>query len=475
MEGNHKEIMAIENLPDSAPIEKQETDDPRSADVDFPTPFGTKLKPISAFSASECSSTADLAKICFTASPVPSMVVHSSSSYSSTVSCTGTDINSVSDHGGDVGPLGLVNFASNSGRDMLLLENSNDSSASGAIENVSALPVQLQSEHPSTSNSIVESTGRWISDIGSTTATAVNAAENSSATKNVDSSSFKSSLPADSRIGRDNQRFETCSKTGHLIRLVAGTVPITNDGSILFVSAAKKREWILPKGGWELDETIEESALRETYEEAGVFGTLGPRLCDVVYETRKGRKRRLEEMCLKTSEKEITKISRPQAIDNTPVLDGQEFMDETGTSHRKFNSIIGISSVASTTSGNSSEDDEPLSLCRLFSSSAPNHQQEGTTLLSSFSDVCADLEPNEVVDGNKTFASEGTASAPASICRMALFPLYISEVLEDWPESGRSRKVFPLDEAIQMSQRAEIRLVLEEIKRRGLNRPTLQS
>jgi len=38
-------------------------------------------------------------------------------------------------HGGDVCPaLGLVNFALNSSREMLLLENSNDSSASGDIE-----------------------------------------------------------------------------------------------------------------------------------------------------------------------------------------------------------------------------------------------------------------------------------------------------------------------------------------------------
>lgn len=31
---------------------------------------------------------------------------------------------------------------------------------------------------------------------------------------------------------------------------------------------------LLPKGGWEIDESMEEAALRETIEEAGVTGTL---------------------------------------------------------------------------------------------------------------------------------------------------------------------------------------------------------
>lgn len=31
-------------------------------------------------------------------------------------------------------------------------------------------------------------------------------------------------------------------------------------------------KWVLPKGGWEVDETLEDAALRETWEEAGVRG-----------------------------------------------------------------------------------------------------------------------------------------------------------------------------------------------------------
>ena len=66
------------------------------------------------------------------------------------------------------------------------------------------------------------------------------------------------------------------------------------DGRILFCSSSRKEAWILPKGGWESDETMEESALRETFEEAGVLGTLGPVLDEIEYETRKAKKRRLE-------------------------------------------------------------------------------------------------------------------------------------------------------------------------------------
>jgi 8-oxo-dGTP pyrophosphatase MutT (NUDIX family) len=48
-----------------------------------------------------------------------------------------------------------------------------------------------------------------------------------------------------------------------------------------------------PKGGWEMDEELEESAIRETYEEAGVIGVLGPKLSEFHYETRKALRRLL--------------------------------------------------------------------------------------------------------------------------------------------------------------------------------------
>ncbi|CAN6938415.1 unnamed protein product [Brassica oleracea] len=77
-----------------------------------------------------------------------------------------------------------------------------------------------------------------------------------------------------SRTGRDLQRYDT---TGY--RQVVGCIPYRykNDGEIevLLISAQKKgKGMLLPKGGWEIDESIEEAALRETMEEAGVTGHL---------------------------------------------------------------------------------------------------------------------------------------------------------------------------------------------------------
>lgn len=60
----------------------------------------------------------------------------------------------------------------------------------------------------------------------------------------------------ESRNGRDLQRFAT-DKAGHLIRLTTGSVPIMANGKILLVSSSRKEEWILPKGGWENDESLE--------------------------------------------------------------------------------------------------------------------------------------------------------------------------------------------------------------------------
>jgi ADP-ribose pyrophosphatase YjhB (NUDIX family) len=97
-----------------------------------------------------------------------------------------------------------------------------------------------------------------------------------------------------SRSGHDTQRWATEPSSGRVYRLVTGCVPIVEGGKILFVSASRKAEWILPKGGWETDEPMEESAIRESFEEAGVLGILGPRLGEIEYETRKAKKRRLD-------------------------------------------------------------------------------------------------------------------------------------------------------------------------------------
>ncbi|KAK1421507.1 hypothetical protein QVD17_23896 [Tagetes erecta] len=82
------------------------------------------------------------------------------------------------------------------------------------------------------------------------------------------------------RTGRQLQRYNDHR------RVVVGCIPyrlkgcikalgIDNALEVLVISAQRKGKGMLfPKGGWELDEKIQDAALRETIEEAGVSGTI---------------------------------------------------------------------------------------------------------------------------------------------------------------------------------------------------------
>ena len=77
-------------------------------------------------------------------------------------------------------------------------------------------------------------------------------------------------------------------------RLTTGCIPILPGGRIILISSSKSQNvFVLPKGGWEHDESLPLSALRETLEEAGVTGLLGPPLPSLTYETKKSVNRRL--------------------------------------------------------------------------------------------------------------------------------------------------------------------------------------
>ncbi|CEP16497.1 hypothetical protein [Parasitella parasitica] len=60
----------------------------------------------------------------------------------------------------------------------------------------------------------------------------------------------------------------------HNIRQVAGCLPVdpTSKRFLLISSSKNPEAWVIPKGGWETDETQEHAALRETWEEAGIKG-----------------------------------------------------------------------------------------------------------------------------------------------------------------------------------------------------------
>lgn len=59
-------------------------------------------------------------------------------------------------------------------------------------------------------------------------------------------------------------------------RLVAGVVAVSDDNSkVLLIQSSRRKAWVLPKGGWEEDETTQEDAAqREAWEEAGVETTI---------------------------------------------------------------------------------------------------------------------------------------------------------------------------------------------------------
>ncbi|CAM9732606.1 unnamed protein product [Chrysoparadoxa australica] len=105
------------------------------------------------------------------------------------------------------------------------------------------------------------------------------------------------------RTGRLQQRYDDQG-----CRLLTGTVPLitAGDGSISVVMVKSKRrsDWTLPKGGWEDDESAEEGAAREAYEEAGVLGKVGARLGTFEFSSRSnpGRTNRLTMFLLKVDE-----------------------------------------------------------------------------------------------------------------------------------------------------------------------------
>ncbi|KAM1251731.1 hypothetical protein ACFX13_040658 [Malus domestica] len=83
------------------------------------------------------------------------------------------------------------------------------------------------------------------------------------------------------RTGRHQQRYEAGC------RLVAGCIPFrykssdeTDDANsekiieVLMINSPSGPGLLFPKGGWENDETVEQAAVREAVEEAGVRGEL---------------------------------------------------------------------------------------------------------------------------------------------------------------------------------------------------------
>ncbi|KAG6599667.1 Secreted RxLR effector peptide protein [Phytophthora cinnamomi] len=79
----------------------------------------------------------------------------------------------------------------------------------------------------------------------------------------------------ESNTGRANQRYDE-DGSRMLSCIVASRSPEEGGGDVLLISSSnpKKQDWLLPKGGWDNDETIEYAAWRELMEEGGVEGSI---------------------------------------------------------------------------------------------------------------------------------------------------------------------------------------------------------
>lgn len=227
-----------------------------------------------------------------------------------------------------------------------------------------------------------------------------------------------------SRQGRSLQRWLVHSQTEELVRQVAGTVPITRDGRIVLVSASRKSEWILPKGGWDADETREECAARETFEEAGLLGRLGACMEPIDYETSKAKKRRLSMM---TGGGE-----RDDKMAGLPLP-------------KRIKKLTGGEGASS------------------YSPTGPELSEDGGAAKS---------RSKLAVQSSSPAKPSNSDPKNYSYVRLLLFPLYISEVKNDWPEKGRLRKIVDIDDAIKIMEKEDrgyFKKGLEMIKDRGLH------
>lgn len=246
-----------------------------------------------------------------------------------------------------------------------------------------------------------------------------------------------------SRHGRSTQRWLVDSASPDKVtRLVTGCVPILSGSRIMLVSASKKNQWILPKGGWEEDEEMEESAIRETFEEAGVIGVLGPRLCEVHYETRKAKARRLA-----LEEKPKTK---PEA--DTQFSSGWSDVSQLSEEDHMLND------KSDSNASQNLKAEQPQSRGEPKTGREDGDKPGGKEIAPA-----GEHKPN----GNEAAKSTMVYS---HVC-VCLFPLYVKEIFSTWPESGRLRRCVSIDDAIELlAARPEMQSILREVKARGLHR-----
>ena len=193
----------------------------------------------------------------------------------------------------------------------------------------------------------------------------------------------------ESRSGKVKQRWAIDPRDGQQVRLVTGCVPILKDGRILLIgSSSSGKGWLVPKGGWEDDEELEEGAIRESFEEAGVLGILGPKLDTFRVETRKSRQRRL------SSEENFSDKSSSESEDKKETKRDKGLTDS----------------------------------CELSSLIPTTHL------------INPDKRENEHDQPSKLTHTHVI---------MTFFPLYVQSIHDTWPEDSRLRQAFTIDGKFQ--------------------------
>ena len=203
------------------------------------------------------------------------------------------------------------------------------------------------------------------------------------------------------------------------------------------------------------------SALRETYEEGGVLGTLGPKLTLIEYETKKAKKRRLE---MESLQKKYEHGSGP--VSGLPASLTKDAVSLTKDAVALLSSSVSIHSTNSSVCH--SEDDAMLGSAHNRDHSSPGDKEGMGLLAKSKYDTKSIGCDRADADAASLGSIASDTSSSCAYVRMTMFPLYVLEVREHWPESGRARKVVDIDTAIEMMKsRPEFHQVLLEVKKKG--------